>query len=152
MATQNIRTALARIKTVEEGLSITDPETLAVARVYTLVPKKDHVLETPCFIHGVTLGPVEHFNEQRTQHYFVASQFMHDNPDLDRAQDIAAAFLDKWLDAFSADLCLNGTIAGPIRLRGNDPTIARLEFAGLAFTGLDLVIEVLMHEAVTVGI
>lgn len=152
MATQNIRTALDRIKTVEEGLSITAPETLAVKRVYKLVPKQDHKPETPAFIHGVTLIETAHFNEQRTQTYAVTCQFIHDNPDLDRAQDIAAAFLDQWLDAFSNDLRLNGAVSGPIRLRGKDPTIARLEFGGLAYVGLDLVIEIPMHEAVTVGI
>lgn len=154
---QTIRAALDRIKTVEEALSITKdvdgPVTLAMKRVYKQVPHQvNGKPEMPCFMHGVTLREVEHVASARKQLYEVRCQFFQDDADLDRGADIAASFLAKWLDAFSDDLTLNGTVTGPIRMRGSEPTIARLEFGGFSFIGLDLWLEVPMGpEAVTVG-
>lgn len=147
-----IRAALDRIKTVEEGLSITSPATVTPKRVYKMTPKASGALEVPCFIHSVALPVVEHTHGLRKQVYTVRSQFFCNDPDLDRAQDICAAMLEAWLDAFSADLTLNGNCAGPIRLRGLDPTITSLTWGNAAYPGLDLVIEVPFGpEAVTVG-
>lgn len=156
MATQTIRAALARIKAVEETLSITDPETLPASgtlKVYEMVPDESDLLETPCIVHGVTLGPVKHYpNGWRECVYYVTCQFMHNNPKLERAQQIAAAMLAAWKDAFSNDLTLNGTVDGQISYRGNDPTIARLTWANNRYIGFDVVMIVPMNEAVTVGV
>ena len=69
------------------------------------------------------------------------------------AADICAAFLAKWIDAFSDDLTLDGACSGPIILRGSTPsTLVDLEYAGLHSLGLELFIDVPFGpEAVTVG-
>ena len=148
----DIRTALARIKTVEEGLSITTPETLSIKRVYTYFPKQDAAMpDVPCFMHTFTLTDERRFNGQRTQFYVVRSQLWIGNADQDRAADIAAAFLDKWVTAFADDVTLAGACSTQT-VRGADPTLAVLERAGLSSVGLDLFMDlVLGPEAVTVG-
>lgn len=147
----NIRTALARIKTVEEGLSITDPETLAIKRVYTYYPKQDELLEAPCFMHTFTLVDERRFNAQREHLYVVRTQLWVGNSDKDRAADIAAAFLAKWMDAFDDDVTLNGACTHQT-VRGADPTLALLEYSNLASVGLDLFMDIVMGpEAATVG-
>jgi hypothetical protein len=149
---QTIRDALARIKAVEEGLSITAPVAQRIKRVYTYFPHQSAMPEVPCFMHTFSLIEVKHVpNGQRRQSYIVRTQFLSGDADQDRAADIATAFLAKWLDAFSDDLKLNGVVEGQIRLRGGDPTLANLEFAGKHYVGLDLFIEVPMSDAVPVG-
>lgn len=151
--TQNIRDALAQIVAIETALTVTAPTGApSIKRVYTYVPPKSETPKTPCWIHSVTLGPVDHFAGSREMLYIVRSQFLSGEPNEDRASDVAAAYLGAWLDAISNNQTLNGTVSGPIRVRGLDPTITRLEYAGAAYIGLDLVIEIPMGpEAVTVG-
>lgn len=153
---QTIRAALARIKTLEEGLSLTvaggDPVDKEIKRVYMYFPRQSAMPEAPCFMHSYALQNVEHPPQMRKQLYVVRAQFWCGDADQDQAADIASAFLAKWLDALSADLTLNGTVSGPIRVRGGDPTLAVLQYANLASVGLDLFIDVQMGpEAVTVG-
>lgn len=147
----NIRSVLDRIKTVEEGLSITDPETLAIARVYKYFPHQDAELEGPCFMHSFTLVTERRFNQQREQLYVVRSQFWSGNADKDRAADVAAAFLGKWIDAFDNDVRLDGACSSQT-VRGGDPTLAHLEYGGLSSIGLDLFMDVVLGpEAATLG-
>jgi hypothetical protein len=148
----DIRTALARVKTVEEGLSIASPEALSVKRVYTYFPNQAHEPEPPCFMHDFTLQSVAHYpGGLRKRVYLVRSIFWSGNPDKDRAADIAAAFEQIWVDAFSNDLALNGACTGPIVFRGDSPTLVSLEFGGLQSIGLALAMEIPMNEAATVG-
>jgi len=148
-----LRAALDRIKTVEEGLAITSPETLAIARVYKYIPDANSTPEAPCFMHSFGLPSVEHRpTGLRRILYVVRSQFWCGNPNKDRAADISAAFLDQWIDAFSNDLTLAGACSGPIIFRGSTPmTLVDLDYGGLHSIGLELFIDVPMHEAATVG-
>lgn len=150
---QGIRAALDRIKAVEETLSITSPLAQSIERVYKYVPSRLAMPEVPCFIHTYSLAEVQHLpNAQRKQMYVIRTQFLSGDADQDKASDIASAFLEKWVDAFSADLTLNGACSGPIRMRGGDPTLTALEYAGKSWIGLDLAMDVPMGpEAVTVG-
>ena len=149
-----LRVALDRIVTVEEGLVITDPEALEIARVYKYIPDANSTPEAPCFMHSFALSSVEHFpNQARKQLYVVRSQFWSGNPNKDRAADICAAFLAEWVDAFSNDLTLDGACTGPIVFRGSTPsTLVDLEYGGTHSIGLELFIDVPMGpEGVTVG-
>lgn len=146
-----IADCLSRIKTVEAGLSITSPETLAIKRVYETTPKQNAVLEAPSFIHGWDLISVRHVAGTRQRHYLVHSQLWTGTADKDRAAQIAAAFEQKWLDAFSNDLTLAGACTGPIVIRGDSPTLARLEYAGMETTGLSLLMEIPIYDTPTVG-
>ena len=148
-----IRAALDRIKTVEEGLSITLPVEQDIKRVYKYFPHQGVMPEVPCFMHTYSLPRVEHFPSGiRRQVYTVRTQFLSGDADQDQAADIASAFLAEWLDAFSNDLTLNGNCTGPLVVRGADPTLADLEYAGKHWVGLDLLMEVTFGpEGVTVG-
>ena len=148
-----IAAALARIKTVEEGLSITSPVTQSIKHVYTYIPHQSAMPEVPCFMHNYALTSVQHFpGGSRKQIYTVTSQFLSGDADLDQAAAIASAFLAEWLDAFSNDLTLNGNCTGPIVVRGADPTLVKLDYAGQSWVGLDLLIELIFGpEGVTVG-
>jgi hypothetical protein len=151
-ALMDIRSALARIRTVEEGLSITVPVPLAVKRVYTFFPPNNALPEAPCFMHDFTLVSVDHYpGGLRKRRYLVRCVFWCGESDKATASDISAAMEQQWVDAFSNDLTLNGACTGPIVFRGASPTLASLEFGGLQSIGLDLAMEVPIAEAATVG-
>jgi len=148
-----LRAALDRIVVVEAALEITDPETLAIAHVYKYLPDANSTPEAPCFMHSFALTEVQHsVSGLRRQLYVVRSQFWTGNPNKDRAADICAAFLAEWVDAFSNDLTLDGACTGPIVFRGSTPsTLVDLEYGGLHSIGLELFVDIPMHEGVTVG-
>ena len=151
--TLSIRSALDRICVVEAALTITDPETLAIARCYKYLPPRDGVIEANSFMHSYALVDVTHsINGTRKQLYVVRSQFWCGNPDKDRAADISTAFLEKWVDAFSNDLTLNGA-ASMLKFAGSTPaTLVDLDYGNLHSIGLELALQVTLGpEAVTVG-
>lgn len=148
----DIRTALARVKTVEEGLSITDPANISIRRVYTYFPHQSTQPEVPCFMHDFTLLSHSIVAGLRRRVYLVRVQFWAGDADLDRSADIAAAFEQKWLDAFANDVILNGLVTGPIKLRGGTPTLVATDWAKGSAIGLELAMEIPMNDAPTVGI
>ena len=145
----DIRSALDRIVVIQEGLSITDPLTLAVKRAYKYVPEASSALpDTPAWTNEYSLTNVERLVSLRIQTYTVHMQLFIDDADLDRAADIASSFLKQMIDALDADVSLAQTITQQ-SLRGGNPTLGSMPRANMPYTGLDLFLDLEMKEGAT---
>ena len=129
----DIRTCLDRIVVVESALTATiAPTTKTVVKAYKYFPNQAYKIslsDTPCFFNGFTLQLEKRANSLRSQLYEVHSQMIVDDVDKDVAADWAAAFWAKIVDAFDSELNLKGACTTQV-LRGGQPTLADLEWAG----------------------
>ena len=147
----DIRSALDQIVVIQGGLSITSPVTASVKKAYKYVPKASVALpDNPAWTNDWSLTSLERFVSFRVQNYTVHSQLFVQDADIDRAADIASAFLDKFITALDADISLSQTVTQHT-LRGGNPTLVGLERAGQIYIGLDLFLDLEMKEAVSFG-
>lgn len=151
----NIRDALVRVAAIQAGLSITDPVTdptpYEIKRAYTTFPDRDSALpDCPCWINSWTLVREDRNPGMREAFYQIRMQLFIDDTDLDVGADIATAFMEKIMDALDADTSLGGTSTGTT-LRGGDPTLGLLEWAGQGYPGLDLFLDLKMTESKSFG-
>jgi hypothetical protein len=65
--------------------------------------------------------------------------------DLNRGAAIASAFLPAFLSAIGADFTLGGTCLFA-DVRGGDPTLGLLEWAGQGYPGLTLLVDVMIQN------
>lgn len=145
--TQTLRGFLSRLTTVQGSLAITDPVRLAVKKAYTYTPKRSQVLEVPAFLNSYTLtreypqfGP-----HTRWEFYTIESAFACYDADTDQAADIATAFLTAYLDAIEAERA--GDFTSTIQrwaepLRGADPTLVVVEWAGKTHIGWRVLMDI----------
>ena len=69
--------------------------------------------------------------------------------DQDQAADIASSYMNAFITAHNADIQLGGS-ATLTTLRGGDPTLAVLNWAGIDYVGLDLFLDAEIKDAVSI--
>jgi len=137
------------------GLSVTDPAASSIKRVWTFPPPRGSAMpDKPCWLLSWTLNGVgaeqegASFDEfidgaEPSQSYTVRMQLFLDEEDLNVGAQIATAYLPKLIAAWQADVTLGHTCQYS-RLRGSNPSLVLLEWAGLSSPGLDLFMDVEM--------
>lgn len=150
-----IREVLAQLARVQARVSVTEPYPAEIVRVYPYLPPGQDDLDTPCVINQwrlltQTLRP----NGFREQRYVIRSQvFVADlGADYDAYSEVAAALHDKLLEEVAAHLTLDHT-ASMTGLRGDEAEYMPVVFErnGKGYVGLQYLMDVVVHDAVTVG-
>ena len=143
----NIRSALDEIIAMESALVITDPINATIKRAYNYFPdRKSAMPDTPCWTNAWTLNRIESgFQDNRRQFYTVNAQLFVNDADLSRAADIATGFHVALVGAAHVNSTLNGQ-ATDMTLRGGEPTLVLLEWAGQAYVGLNLYFDVELFD------
>jgi hypothetical protein len=146
----DIRTALTNLVTLQESLSITAPVSSSIKRAYRYTPNMASALpDTPCFLNTWTLTNQELAISLRILFYTIRMQLVVHDSDTDRAADICTAYMNSLITAQNADVTLGGAVNGT-SLRGNDPTLGILSWAGQDFVGLDLTMDCEIKDAVSI--
>jgi hypothetical protein len=147
----NIRATCAYLATLLEGLEITDPMPARIKRCWRFIPPaRMAIADFPCAMLGYELQAVHFGSAIRQKNYSIHIQLLAGRAEVeaDIAADIASAFLEALHDALSSHQRLGGTASVIRELRGASPeTLTVLEWAGVAFVGLDLFLEVTLAEA-----
>lgn len=137
----DILSALERLLVIQRQTQVVDPTPLAVKAAYLTSPPRGQALpDTPCWLNGYALNRIA-WQPSRFEYYTVHAQLFVDDADLDRAARGATALLGQFIADLAADYQLGGN-AVSTDLRGGDPTLAMLEWAGRAYVGLDLFVDV----------
>lgn len=143
-----IALALAQLGVYEAALTIAAPVVVQTKRVYTYSPGRQAALsDCPAWMHSYTLTRRE-IGPTKYQFFTIHSQLFIDDADTDRGAAIATAFLDAYITVLSlaANSSWAGTIAHLVGIRGGDPTVALLEWAGRSYPGLDLYLDLKLLE------
>ena len=146
----DIRTVMTNLVSLQEGLSITAPVSQSIKRAYKYMPPMSSALpDTPCFMNSWTLMEQELDVSLRILTYSVHMQLAVEDSDQDQAADIASSFMNSLITAHNADVTLDGSCTQTF-LRGGDPTLAVLQWAGVSYIGLDLLLDVEIKDGVTI--
>jgi len=146
----DIRTVMANVVTLQESLSITAPISSSIKRAYKYMPPMASALpDTPCFLNNWTLQNQELDVGLRILFYTVRMQLVVLDADQDQAADIASSYMNALITAQNADVQLGGSCNLTV-LRGGNPTLAVLNWAGIDFIGLDLFMDVELKAAVSI--
>lgn len=147
----DIRTVMGAVVTMQESLSITAPVSSAIKRAYKYTPPMSSALpDTPCFFNSWTLQNQELDIGLRILFYTVHMQLAVLDSDQDQAADIASSYMNALITAHNADVQIGDTVTLS-QLRGGDPTLAVLSWAGTDYIGLDLFLDVELKDAVSVS-
>ena len=147
----DIRTVMAAVVTLQESLSITAPISSSILRAYRFMPPMSSALpDTPCFFNSWTLQNQQLNISLRILSYTVRMQLAVLDADQDVAADIASSYMNALITAHNADIQLSGSCT-LTTLRGGDPTLAVLNWAGQDFIGLDLFLDVELKDGVSVS-
>ena len=147
----DIRTVMAAVVTLQESLSITAPISSSILRGYRFMPPMSSALpDTPCFFNSWTLQNQELDIGLRILFYTIHMQLAVLDADQDVAADIASSYMNALITAHNADVQIGDTVTLS-QLRGGDPTLAVLSWAGTEFIGLDLFLDVELKDAVSIS-
>lgn len=147
----DIRTVMGAVVTLQESLSITAPVSSSIKRAYKYTPPMSSSLpDTPCFFNSWTLQNQELDIGLRILFYTVHMQLAVLDSDQDQAADIASSYMNALITAHNADVQIGDTVTLS-QLRGGDPTLAVLSWAGTDYIGLDLFLDVELKDAVSVS-
>jgi hypothetical protein len=140
-----IRAALDKLVTLEKSLSITSPMALSVKDAYKYIPPQTHTLiELPVWMNTWRLNEMSWLpGNQRMSSYSVNMRLaaISATVEQDRGADIATSFWEALIKALRNDVKLGGTI-DQHKLRSEGPTLVVLEFAGKAYIGLDVWLDI----------
>lgn len=149
--TQAIRDVHTALATLVEGLSITDPVTLAMGAVWPYVPPARQVIIPPAAVitHNLTNcefgtnGTVIHKYDMHVQLFAAEAAAV-----LDEGADVANAFLDELITAISAQITLGGAVqvVQNVRGAGGAGTLVLLTWGTKTFVGLDVVIPITLLD------
>lgn len=146
-----IRDVHGYLQTLLAGITITDPVSVGIRRVFKFVPKSRQALaDLPCVILTYEQEPVQFKPAFLHKPYRIRIQLFVEKAtaEADRSADIASAFLDKIILALSGSQTLNGTVSVIREFRGAAPeTLTLLEYAGVGYVGLELYLAVTITEA-----
>jgi len=144
----SIDTALDRIVALQLALTITSPIAETVKSALKEPPPLMSALpDMPCWINWLEYPAYQRSNSMRERQYIVHMQLF--VRDMDRGSGIARAFKDKLDVALDDDITLAGACTLQRNLRGAE---RELEWAGVRFRGLDLMLDVILgYEAATFG-
>ena len=157
----DIGTVMSNLRSLESGLSITTPYSLATKRAYLYIPDKqtDMPDNDPFgWFNGYTLVREERKpSGLQRQFYAIDIQGLARDPSLDKASQIATSFLTAIVAAL--DLHQKLAVIDPAtpactycELRGKTPTLSRLTWANQAYIGLDLILDVELQTTNPVGV
>jgi len=147
----DIRTVMTEVVTLQESLSITAPISSSILRAYKYMPPMASALpDTPCWMNSWTLQNQELDVSLRILFYTIRMQLAILDADQDQAADIASSYMTALITAQNADIQLSGA-CNITSLRGGDPTLAVLNWAGQDYIGLDLFMDVQIKDAVSVS-
>ena len=147
----DIRTVMGNVVTLQEGLSITAPISSSIKRAYKYMPPAASALpDTPCFFNSWTLQNQQLDISLRILSYTVHMQLAVLDADQDVAADIASSYMNALITAHNADVQLSGSCT-LTALRGGDPTLAVLSWAGQDYIGLDLFLDIEIKDAVAIS-
>ena len=146
----DIRTVMTNVVSLQEGLSITAPVSSSILRAYKYMPPMASALpDTPCFLNNWTLQNQELDVGLRILFYTVRMQLVVLDADQDQAADIASSYMNALITAQNADVQLGGSCNLTV-LRGGNPTLAVLNWAGIDYVGLDLFLDVEIKDAASI--
>jgi hypothetical protein len=141
---------MTNLVSLQESLSITAPVSSSIARAYKYTPPMSSALpDTPCWMNSWTLVNQELDISLRILTYQINMQLAVEDSDQDQAADIASSYMNALITAHNADVQLDGSVTSS-SLRGGDPTLVALQWAGVVYIGLDVVLDVEIKDAVTV--
>lgn len=147
----DIRTVMSKVVTLQESLSITAPISSSILRAYKYMPPMSSSLpDCPCWLNAWTLQRQELAIGLRVLFYSVRMQCVIDDADQDQAADIASSYMNAFIDAHYQDVQLDGS-CNVSYLRGGDPTLSVLNWAGRDYIGLDLFLDVELKAAVGIS-
>jgi len=160
-----IRDTLNALTVVQAGLSVEQPRPSKVARAYPYSPPQSVSLAAslPCFTNSWDLQPVDRISVGRWRNYSIHMQLYAGQAtagDDSAVADLATAYEDAIQQALGqrntdglGGLFLYGDVGGAIvptvnrhQLRGGQPTLAILERGGQSYIGLDLFLDVQVHD------
>lgn len=122
MPTTNWLTARAEIASVLTGVAITSPISATILRVFETPPKQ--VSDFPCvIIVGASKADPIRSSGLRQRDYTARLRLIVNDADINRAADIIDAFEEAIIDAFDANLTLNGKVSNLNGPRWNEPGV-----------------------------
>lgn len=141
----NIMDVVTAMGTKQAALAITAPLAMQVKKVFLVPPKRSQALnDFPCVINTWKLDNIEWGLDvaggPRHEFYSITVQVFVADADLDQGALIASAFLAKYITSIEDDYTLGGLVQ-QLDIRGGDPTLGLLEWAGQAYVGLNLYID-----------
>lgn len=156
--------AAVRIRGIQKGLSISEvvefneagnvvskPLPVLIKRAYPYFPKAGvAIADLPCFINQWTSPEISYRSAVVLGNFTMHMQLLVNKveAEADRSAAIASAFFPKIVEAFAANVKLGAWApATVLALRGGDPTLTVLDFAGLGFVGLDLFLDLHLNSA-----
>lgn len=146
----DIRTAITNLVSLQEDLSISSPVSSSIKRAYNYTPNMASALpDTPCWLNTWTLQNQELDIGLRILTYTIRMQLMVFDADFSRAADICSAYMTAFITAHNADITLDSSVT-QCALRGGDPTLGVLSWAGQEYVGLDLYLDCELKSAVSV--
>lgn len=147
----NIRDVHADLVTRLDGLAITAPVETEIKRVYKYVPALARsITDYPCIFLTYELTQVWFRPSFLEQEYTIHLQLFAGRVEVEQdvAADIASAFMDALVTKLSQSQRLGNTVSVIRGLRGATPdTLTGLQWAGAAFVGLDLFLDVTLKTA-----
>jgi len=145
---------MLKLKSYEGALQITDPYALTCKRAYLYIPERSSAtpeVDPFGFFNGWTLLYEKRLpNAQREHKYVIQIQGLAKEPSLDKASQIATSFFDQLMAVLDLHQTLEGTCTEQ-SLRGASPTLGRLEWAGVEFMGVNLLLDVVLRDPTTAG-
>lgn len=151
-----IRAALDAVATIQGALVVPDGTfdwhtgDIGINTVYKYgVPAEIETPDIPCWFNSWTLTNVMRLPSLLETIYDIRMQLLVYDADQNRAAEIAAAFMDEFLEAFNADITLGGVIAHH-DIVGSSPTAIQVDL-DKKYMGIDLVMTVFFKESITFG-
>lgn len=144
MPSINWLTARAEIATILTGVAITSPIAASIVRVYQ--HPKTNVTDFPSvMIVGVAKGEPERSSGLREREYTARIRLMVEDADLERQDELIDAFEEAIIDAFDANLTLNGKVSNLNGPQWLEP--GPIEAGGLNRAGADGLMRFRMFDA-----
>lgn len=147
-----LREALDKIVEIQKAMSISDPVSLEVKRVWKYVPPGNITLgDIPCWFNSWDMVETEWLpgNMREVDYSVNMSLAVADvSAGQDVGSDIATAFWEETLKAFRDDHMLGGTDRIQ-KLRGGGPTLITISFGGRSYVGLNLWLDIHVVESNT---
>lgn len=148
-----IRAATLEVNAILGSLSIVQPKPMDIKKVYVHVPREGETLNsTPAWISTYTFqGLTKNPGGWIETTWDIRMQLAVKDANQDSSSDIATAFMDEVVRAFSipdgAHQTLNGSVSNH-ELTGGSPTLVGWTWAGGPYVGLDLHLTAHIKEVI----
>lgn len=115
------------------------------------LPPQASITDAPLFMHDVSMNEIR-WQSANDRHTFwtIRTMLFVDNADLDTAVLIAAEILEGLVAGIEAGVTLGGALTTSPTIRGAQPTLGVLTWAGETFGGFELFLDCQTEKAVTI--